>query len=381
MKASRGKQPSSTSELVGQLLVVGFDGAEMSAELASLLERIQPAGVILFARNIVNAQQTHRLLKDCQARVAQPLFTCVDLEGGRVDRFRNVTGPAPSAAEVFASGEPRLFRRHGEIIGKICCTLGFNVDFAPVLDLAFAASRKVMSSRAFSTDPAEVVVYAREFLAGLASAGVTGSGKHFPGLGEGNLDSHHDLPIIDKSFKKLWAEDLVPYRTLRRELPMVLVSHASYPAVSGDRLPASLSKKWIADILRRRIGYRGLIVSDDLEMGGVLKAAPIERATVEFIRAGGDLALICHEQKNVEQSFEAVVRTAERDPRFRRRVIESSKRVAAFKKKSPLLKRRTPVPASEKISRLSTLLWEFSEQVRLQAFSATAGAGAAGKRG
>ena len=381
MKASRGKQPSSTSQLVGQLLVVGFDGAEMSAEVASLLERIQPAGVILFARNIVNAQQTHRLLKDCQARVAQPLFTCVDLEGGRVDRFRNVTGPAPSAAEVFASGEPRLFRRHGEIIGKICCTLGFNVDFAPVLDLAFAASRKVMSSRAFSTDPAEVVVYAREFLAGLASAGVTGSGKHFPGLGEGNLDSHNDLPIIDKSFKKLWAEDLVPYRTLRRELPMVLVSHASYPAVSGDRLPASLSKKWIADILRRRIGYRGLIVSDDLEMGGVLKAAPIERATVEFIRAGGDLALICHEQKNVEQSFEAVVRTAERDPRFRRRVIESSKRVAAFKKKSPLLKRRTPVPASEKISRLSTLLWEFSEQVRLQAFSAAAGAVAAGKRG
>src|SRR5436190_2394470 len=342
MKASPKKQPSSIPELVGQLLVVGFDGAEMSAELASLLERIQPAGVILFARNIVNAQQTQRLLKDCQARVAQPLFTCVDLEGGRVDRFRNVTGPAPSAAEVFASGEPRLFRRHGEIIGKICCTLGFNVDFAPVLDLAFAASRKVMSSRAFSTDPREVVIYAREFLDGLSSADVIGSGKHFPGLGEGNLDSHHDLPVIGKSFKKLWAEDMVPYRTLRRELPMVLVSHASYPAVSGDRLPASLSKKWIADILRRRIGYRGLVVSDDLEMGGVLKAAPIERATVEFIRADGDLALICHEQKNMEQSFETVVPTAERDPRFRRRVIASSTRVAAFKKKSLLLQRRTP---------------------------------------
>src|SRR6266404_6744251 len=240
---------------IGQLLIIGFDGTEMSPRLASLLERIQPAGVILFARNIVNAQQTHKLLKECQASVGQRLFTCVDLEGGRVDRFRNVTGPAPSAADVFASGERKLYRRHGEIIGRACCTLGFNVDFAPVLDLAFEASRKVMSSRAFSIDPKAVVVYAREFLAGMRSAGVIGAGKHFPGLGEGNLDSHHDLPVIKKSFGDLWEADLVPYRTMKRELPMVLVNHANYPAVTGDDRPASLSKKWITDVLRRRIGY------------------------------------------------------------------------------------------------------------------------------
>ncbi len=106
----------------GQLLVIGFDGTEMSPQLASLLARIQPAGVILFARNIVNGQQTHRLLKDCQACVPGPLFTCVDLEGGRVDRFRNVTGPAPSAADVFVTGDRKLFRKHGQIIGKICAT-------------------------------------------------------------------------------------------------------------------------------------------------------------------------------------------------------------------------------------------------------------------
>src|SRR5438552_3680112 len=343
------RKTSALSGHVGQLLIMGFDGTELPPQLASLLSRIQPAGVILFARNIANGQQTHKLLKDCQRVVREPLFTCVDLEGGRVDRFRNVTGPAPSAAEVFLTGDPKLFRMHGQIIGKICRALGFNVDFAPVLDLAFRASRSVMSSRAFSTDPKAVVDYAREFLAGLKSAGVIGAGKHFPGLGEGNLDSHHDLPVIEKSFQKLWEEDLVPYRLIKRELPMVLVSHANYPAVTRDQLPASLSKKWIAEILRRRVGYRGLIASDDLEMGGVLKAASIDQAAVEFVRAGGDLALICHQQENVERAFETLVRTAERDARFRRRVLESAKQVAAFKRKFTELKRRTAAPSPEKI--------------------------------
>jgi beta-N-acetylhexosaminidase len=360
------------SEPVGQLLIVGFDGTEVSPPLASLLTRIQPAGVILFARNIVNAQQTHRLLKDSQACVHEPLFTAVDLEGGKVDRFRDVMGPAPSAAEVFATGDAELFRKHGEIIGKACCALGFNLDLAPVLDLAFAASKSVMSSRAFSTDPKSVLRYAREFLRGLESAGVIGAGKHFPGLGEGDLDSHHDLPVIEKSFRRLWDEDLVPYRKMKRELPMVLVNHANYPAVTGDRLPASLSRKWITDILRRRIGYRGLILSDDLEMGGVLKAAPVEKAAVEFIRAGGDLCLLCHQQENVEKAFAAVSREFERDTRFRRRALESAKRVAAFKKRRPELGRRAPEPSPEKVSRLSTQLWEFSERVRLQSLSAGA---------
>jgi beta-N-acetylhexosaminidase len=362
----------SASKAVGQLLIIGFDGVEVSPQLNSLLTRIQPAGVILFARNIVNPQQTHKLLRDCQACVEGHLFTCVDLEGGRVDRFRNAIGPAASAADVFASGDRKLFRKHGAMIGKLCRGLGFNVDFAPVLDLAFEASRNVMSSRSVSDNPQEVMVYAREFLAGLRAAGVIGTGKHFPGLGEGNLDSHQELPVIKKSFKKLWQEDLVPYREMKRELAMVLVNHANYPEVTGDQLPASLSKKWIAEVLRRRIGYTGLVVSDDLEMGGVLKAAPVDQAAVQFVRAGGDLCLVCHEQQNVEQAFETMMREAERDAHFRRRVLESAKRVAGFKKRSSELKRRGPTPSPEKISRLSTQLWEFSEQVRLQALSAVA---------
>jgi beta-N-acetylhexosaminidase len=367
------KKRFQTYESAGQLLILGFEGTAMTAPLASLLTGIQPAGVILFARNIVNAQQTHRLLKGCQSCVSQPLFTCVDLEGGQVDRFRNVTGPAPSAADVFSTGDGRLYRKHGQIIGSTCRALGFNLDFAPVLDLAFKASRKVMHSRAVSIDPKQVVVYAREFLTGLESAGVMGAGKHFPGLGEGNLDSHHALPVIRKSFKGLWDADLVPYRTMRRELAMVMVNHANYPLVTRDKLPASLSKKWITEVLRRRVGYRGLIVSDDLEMGGALKAAPVDKAAVEFIRAGGDLCLICHQLELAEKSFESIIRESEKNAGFRRRVTESAKRVMAFKKKAGGVQRRTPAPSPEKIRRLSTQLWEFSEQIRLRQLMAVSG--------
>jgi beta-N-acetylhexosaminidase len=293
------------------------------------------------------------------------LFRCVDLEGGKVDRLRNVLGPAPSAAEVFASGDRKLFRQHGRVIGSNCRALGFNVDFAPALDLAFEASRTVMNSRLVSDHPKETIVYVREFLAGLNSAGVLGNGKHFPGLGEGKLDSHHSLPVIDKPWKKLWEQDLVPYRTLRAQLPFVMISHAAYPAVTGDSTPASLSKKWITEILRKKIGYRGLIVSDDLEMGGVLSAAPIEQAAVGHVRAGGDLCLICHKEEFVKRAYDELIRTSEGDRTFARRVTESAKRVLVFKKKNRQLARWAPSPTTEAVQRLSRRLWEFSEQVRL----------------
>ena len=338
----------------------------MSPSLASLLKRIQPAGVILFARNIVSAEQTFRLLNDCQAQVATPLFRCVDLEGGKVDRLRNAIGPAPSPAEVFASGNRKLFRRHGRIIGENCQAVGFNVDFAPAMDLAFEASKSVMSTRAVSADPRQVITYTRAFLAGLADEGVLGCGKHFPGLGEGTLDSHHELPVIQKPWKKLWEQDLVPYRTLRRELPFVMVSHAAYPAVTGESTPASLSKKWITEILRKKIGYRGLIASDDLEMGGVLSAAPIEQAAMQFFRAGGDLGLICHKEEFVTRSYEELERQVADDLAFAKRAAESIQRVLAFKKKRRRLARWSKLPGTNEVERLTRKLWEFSEQVRLE---------------
>ena len=337
----------------------------MNSHIASLLTRLQPTGVILFARNIQSPEQTWQLLRDCQKCVEAPLFTCVDLEGGTVDRFREVLGSAPSAAEVFATDDPRMFRRHGQIIGENCRTLGFNLDFAPVLDLAFPASRNVMGTRAVSEDPRAVAIYAREFLGGLKQCRVLGCGKHFPGLGEGNLDSHHELPVIDKSLKHLLSEDLVPYRLLRRQLPFAMVSHAAYPQVTKSKTPASLSKIWIADILKKKIGYRGLIVSDDLEMGGVLGAAPIGEAAVEFIRAGGDLCLVCHREDRVLDAYESLTREAERDKKFAKRVAESARRVLAFKKKWKKELKPTKAPTKAALEKLTRQLWEFGEQVRL----------------
>jgi beta-N-acetylhexosaminidase len=351
-------------------MIVGFDGTEMSPHLASLLTRLQPAGVILFARNIASPEQTWRLLRECQRCITTPLFTCVDVEGGTVDRFRDALGATPSAADVFAAHDRKLCRKHGEIIGENCRALGFNVDFAPVLDLAFEASRAVMSSRAVSAGPRETVSYAREFLAGLRTATVLGCGKHFPGLGEGKLDSHHELPVIEKSLKKLWAEDLLPYRTLRRQLPMVMVSHAAYPQVTRDRTPASLSKVWITGILRKRIGFRNLIVSDDLEMGGVLSAAPVGEAAVAFIRAGGDLCLVCHREDYITQAYEELVKTVKSDRKFARRVADSARRVLAFKKKNAKMLRGLKTLSLVAVDKLTRRLWEFGEQVRLEGLDA-----------
>jgi beta-N-acetylhexosaminidase len=352
---------------IGQLLIIGFDGTDMSPRLASLLTKIQPSGVILFVRNIKGVEQTHTLLRECQKHVATPLFTCVDLEGGTVDRFRDVLGAAPSPAEVFATGNRTLYRKHGRVIGENCRTLGFNVDFAPVLDLAFAASRSVMSARAVSDDPKQVVVYAREFLQGLREEGVLGCGKHFPGLGEGKLDSHHKLPVIEKPLAKMWVEDVFPYRILRHKMPFVMVSHAAYPSVTKERIPASLSKKWITDILRERIRYSGFIVSDDMDMGAVLDHAPIEQTVVQHIRAGGDMALVCHKEELIVSAYEALIHEVERDSEFAKRVARTLKRIQMLRMKlfGATIKRRASSPGPAKVDSLSRGLWEFGEEVRM----------------
>lgn len=360
------KSSSDLRSQIGQLLVFGFDGTEFTPELCNRLSVFQPGGIILFKRNIVSAGQTHALLRESQRTVRTPMFLCVDMEGGTVDRLKDVIAPVPSVAQVAAAGEKRLFREHGRLLGEEVRRLGFNVDFAPVLDLGFEASRSVLGTRAVSATPEKTIVYAREFLKGLKDSHVLGCGKHFPGLGEANLDTHHELPSIDKPWKKLWNEDLVPYRRLRSQLPFVMVAHAAYPQVTRDKTPASISKKWITEILRKKIGYRGLVVSDDLEMGGVLSAAPIEVAAVETIRAGADIYLICHNDDFVQRSYEAVLREAERDRRFRTSVEAAAKRILAFKKRSAEIKRKmAPEPEEKTIDKLRRKNWLFTEEVRL----------------
>lgn len=354
---------------VGQLLIMGFEGTEVSGRLKTCIAALQPGGVILFARNIADAGQTHRLLAQCQELVKTPLFTCVDMEGGTVDRLKKVIAPAPAAANVFATGKKELYRRHGRLIGEEACALGFNTNFAPVLDLALPASSAVLTSRAVSPDPQQTVIYAREFLRGLQDARVLGCGKHFPGLGEASLDSHYHLPTIHKPWESLWAEDIHPYRALRRQMPFVIVAHAVLPEV--DSKAASFSPRWINDTLRKKVGFRGLVASDDLEMAGALAAGSVEQASVETLRAGGDIYLVCHDLDHVWGSYQAVLGEAERDPAFARQVMQAARRVETFKKKARAILRPAPAPKAPVVARLKKNMEEFTKEVEFGAMRST----------
>jgi beta-N-acetylhexosaminidase len=355
---------------VGQLLIMGFDGTSLSQRLHVMLETLQPGGIILFKRNLESAKQTYALLSEAQKAATTPMFLCVDMEGGTVDRLREVIAPVPSVAEVVAGGAKKLFRKHGRLLGEEVRALGFNTDFAPVLDLRFEPSARVLGSRTVSPDPKQANAYARAFLRGLRESDVLGCGKHFPGLGEANLDSHDELPVIDKPWERLWKEDLAPYRKLRRELPFVMVAHAAYPQVTDDRTPASLSRMWMNGILRKKIGYRGLIITDDLDMGGVLAAAPIEDAAVETLRAGADMFLVCQKEESVRRAFEAVLQRAESDKKFATLVGKKARSVADAKRGCKALKKMPEPPTRKTVERLTREIWKFGEELRARAMSA-----------
>jgi beta-N-acetylhexosaminidase len=351
---------------VGQLMIMGFDGTEMSARLRTMLATLSPGGVILFKRNIEEAAQTHALLREVQKLAGRPLFRCVDMEGGTVDRFRDAVAQIPSANEVAATGSVALFRKHGLLIGRQLRGLGFNTDFAPCLDLGLDASRRALGPRTVSADPREVARYAREFLGGLSETQILGCGKHFPGLGGGALDSHEALPVVERSWRQLWDEDLVPYRELKSRLPFVMVAHVSYPKIVRDGTPASLSKRWIAGTLREKMGYRGLVVSDDLDMGGVLNGASIEDAAVGTLTAGSDMFLVCQKEEHVWRAWEAVVRRVEQDRKFASLIAAKAKRVAGFQARSKEFRTRmAPAPTVTTVDTLRRRVWEFSEELRM----------------
>lgn len=352
---------------VGQLLVMGFDGTVLSQRLRTMLDAFRPGGIILFQRNLEHIEQAQALLSETQNASSTPMFLCVDLEGGTVDRLRDVVAPMPSVAEVAASGSNKMFRKHGRLIGEELRAVGFNTDFAPVLDLRLAPSNAVLGSRTVSPKPGQTVAYARAFVRGLKECQILCCGKHFPGLGEATLDTHAELPSIEKRWKRLWREDLAPYHELRRELPFVMVAHAAYPDITGDNVPASLSRQWMSTILRKKIGYDGLLITDDLDMGGVLAAAPIEDAAIQTLRAGADMFLICQKEESVRRAFQAVIKRAEEDRKFARLIAEKSERVLAVKKKSKLQKITSTCPTSKDIERLTRRIWQFSEELRAYA--------------
>jgi beta-N-acetylhexosaminidase len=255
------------------------------------------------------------------------------VEGGTVNRLRDALAPLPSAQAVGAvmasSGKAALAREHGVLIARAVKAFGFNTTYAPVVDLGLPESAQVMGSRAAAATWQATVIYARAFLDGLKDEGILGCIKHFPGLGGGVVDSHFETPAIHRSWQKLWDEDLAPYRALHDESPLIMVNHAAYPETKGKNHPASASPFWITAVLRKRVGYRGLIVTDDLEMGGMLKFLPVEEAAVAAVRAGTDLMLICHSAEVILGSYEALLREAEKSAAFRTILLARARVVSA----------------------------------------------------
>jgi len=346
---------------VGQLIIAGVEGTELTPLERAWLKLVRPGGVILFRRNIEQAPQATALLREVTEIAGAPLFRCVDLEGGLVDRLRDLIAPMPSPAAVFATSRRSTFQKHGRLIAQEAKALGFNTVFAPVLDLALPASASVMRTRVVSADPKAVAEYALAFIEGLEAEGVLSCGKHFPGLGGGTLDSHQSMPLIQRTWKELWDEDIAVFRALAAKLPMIMVAHAAYPQIK-NAVPASISPYWISTVLKNRIGFTGLVVSDDMEMGGILTQASMEEAAVKAILAGTDVIEICRDPALVLRAYEALLAEAERSAAFRRRVEATARRVVEHKNRH--LDAAMPRPATAaQIDKLRVKVKKFAEDV------------------
>jgi len=350
----------------GSLLVVGLSATELTGLERSWLKLIHPAGIILFRRNIADAAQTRALLHETTALCAEHSLRCVDVEGGTVDRLRDALAPIPSAQSVARAaahtGKMKLIHEQGELVANAVKTFGFNTTLAPVLDLALPASAQVMGTRSAAPTVEGVIEYGHNFLAGLAAQGVVGCGKHFPGLGDGTLDSHLETPSIHRTMRELNHEDLAPYRALRNQLPMIMVNHAAYPDTRSGNRPASASAFWITTILRKRIGYRGIIFSDDLEMGGILKFLSIDEAVIAAVRAGMDLMEICHSPELILRAYESLIHESERSRAFQNLLLIRS-RETSRKRRKLFAGKISPPLSSRQFETLRTRIQRFSETI------------------
>jgi beta-N-acetylhexosaminidase len=351
---------------VGSLLVVGLSAPELTSMERSWLRIIRPGGVILFKRNVTDATQTRALLDEAAAFAAPHAIRCVDVEGGTVNRLRDALAPIPSAQAVGAAmrrlNKPTLAHEHGELIARAVKAFGFNTTLAPVVDLALPEAAEVLGSRTAGATAAEVIDYARAFLAGLAAQGVVGCGKHFPGLGGASGDTHFDTPTIGRTTHELWSQDVAPYRALHAAMPIIMTNHAAYPATPGKLTPASASTYWITNVLRKRIGYRGIILSDDLEMGGILKFMPLDEAAVAAFRAGSDVVEICRSPELILHTYEALLAEGERSASFRTLLLARAREVA--RKRARLYNAPIARPLTAKqLDSLRTRIDRFRERI------------------
>ena len=358
----------SIEEKIGQLFFIGIPGPQLDEATGDLLDRIQPGGVCLFARNIRERQQTRDLLDGVRDRlVLEPLLS-VDQEGGLVDRLRRVMTPMPAADKIKSIEDAATL---GSIIGEALRILGFNMNFAPVLDIIDSERGRFsngLHSRAFGMARDEAVDLASAFLEEMQSHGCLGCLKHFPGLGASEVDSHKELPTVSVSESAFRETDVYPYTRLlsSHDVKAVMVAHAAYPNVglqehdqSGKLLPSSLSPAIISKLLRGDLGFGGLVLTDDLEMGAIVENYGIGDACKMAIKAGADMLAICASGEAIAEGYEAISHAAESGEISESRIDESIARIGSLKSSI-----ETPLPFdNDRLDALSDSIAELNSRL------------------
>lgn len=351
------------NQKIGQLFFIGLPSTQIDAVTRRLLDEISPGGVCLFARNIRETEQTRNLLDEVNEKLPVKPFLSVDQEGGLVDRLRRIITPMP-AANLIKSLEDT--RKLAEITAEVLRILGFNMNFAPVVDVIDEKRRRFTNglySRTFANSTEEMVEIAEVYLSTLQNGGCLGCLKHFPGLGSSEVDSHEALPSVFVDENEFNNSDLFPYQELLKtsDVFAVMVAHATFPRLdlqetdqNGKLLPTSLSSNFITKLLREKLGFNNLVLTDDLEMGAILKNYGIGEACKKAILAGEDMLSICAGTDAIREGFTAISNAVESGEITESRIDESLRRIASVKKHLS-----EPLPFD--ISRLQSLSEEIAE--------------------
>ena len=313
----------------GSLLVLGVSGPELTREEAALFSKLQPAGYVLFTRNIVSAAQTRKLTDDLRELSSETPLIAIDQEGGRVTRTKEIAPAAPSAPALAVLGNGIKIAEAAALTGDLLRMLGFNFDFAPVLDLDhFPETQNALRGRCWGRDPQRVIDYAGQWNRWLRKRSVASCAKHFPACGRAQSDPHHDLPSSPATLDELLREDILPYTALMPELDAVMLAHVDFPNIDPN-FPASLSSRIIRKFLRDQLGFdHHLVLTDDLDMAAITRRYGRGQDVKLAIEAGNDLALICHRTDTAEVAARSIAElpgwmTAEardRLERFRRKL-------------------------------------------------------------
>ena len=352
---------------IGQLFFIGLPGVELDEETKSLLTEVSAGGVCLFTRNIREAEATRKLLDDLRVFLPIEPILSLDQEGGLVDRLRRILTPMPSASSLKTVENAQKL---ADITAQILRLLGFNTNFAPVVDVPTKESintQNGLQSRFLGENLEDVISLSQTYLKALQSKKILGCPKHFPGLGAIVVDSHEELPLVKSSHQYLAENDLVPYRKLLSETYSVMIAHAAFPNldlqerdVSGKLLPSSLSFNIVTKLLRQEIGFKGLVVTDDLEMGAIVQNYGIGEACKMAFRAGVDMFLICNSSEAVRESFKAISVAVENGEISEKRLDESLQRIAEFKN----LIQSPPIFDQNRLAELSKEIEQLNERIK-----------------